>query len=254
MNIKSLIFKFLGLKKYLLVISKMFFGAYRLGLLKNKREFDFHYFVRKIIRSGNCVMDIGANLGYYSRIFSYLVGDKGKVLAVEPVGLFRDVLKRNVKGRANVEIIPYALGEEHNKEITMGVPSGHKIFRHGLTHVVEKQNDKIDHEFSATLKDPAILFSDLEVVDYIKCDVEGYEIHIIPRMKEIIERHKPFIQIETSGSNKSFIFKFLKDFGYSAFWVKREKLIGVEKVSDYSYGDLLFVHSSKGDMINEFSA
>src|SRR3990172_1939329 len=41
-------------------------------------------FVKKIIHEGDIVLDIGANIGYYSLIFAKLVGKLGKVFSFEP--------------------------------------------------------------------------------------------------------------------------------------------------------------------------
>src|SRR5690606_3608154 len=49
------------------------------------------------VHAGNCVVDIGANLGYYSLIGSKLVGDSGKVFAFEPEPKNFHLLEHNIK-------------------------------------------------------------------------------------------------------------------------------------------------------------
>lgn len=50
---------------------------------------------RRLIKEGDTVLDVGANIGYYSVMFSKLVGETGKVFAFEPTKFFGTVLSRN---------------------------------------------------------------------------------------------------------------------------------------------------------------
>jgi FkbM family methyltransferase len=234
MFIKQLLYKLLGVTNYLIVVSRLFFISYWAGLLKKDKTFDCHYFVKRLIRKGDHVIDIGANLGYYSRLFAKLVGPAGKVYSVEPVTMFRKILKINTSGFKNTTIIPYALGEEDNKSIVMGIPKSNKYLRHGLTRVLDtNENEPFEFTFDEKMFTPITLFGNLERCDYIKCDVEGYEIHIIPQLDFLLKSFHPIIQIEIEPVNRKPIFDFLATLTYSAFYLKDELL--------FPYGDQLLV-------------
>lgn len=243
--IKTLLYNLLPLKTYLKLISTFFFWGYNSGLLRLNKKIACHYFVKKLIHEGDYVIDIGANLGYYSVIFSGLVGKSGKIYSVEPVKLYADILKQRTNKLNNVEVLPYALGKENGKQIKMGVPLNKGIFRHGLTKVINN-NEKLLHEFTAIMYTPEKLFYDIAKINYIKCDVEGYEIHILPLMLNFISKHNPVIQIETDGENRHTICAMLANVNYQAYGLKKGKL---EPIKENHTGDIFFLQPIHTDKI-----
>jgi len=253
MFIKKTLYKLLGVKNYLIVVSRLFFISYSMGLLKKDKTFDCHYFIKNLIKNGDHVIDIGANLGYYSRLFAKLVGPDGKVFSVEPVTLFRKILKINTSGFRNTTIIPYALGTEDNKSIEMGIPKSNKYLRHGLTRVLDK-NEKEIFEFTFTEKmfTPVSIFGKFERCDYIKCDVEGYEIHIISQLEFLLKPFQPIIQIEIEPINRKSIGSFLASLSYSAFYLKDELLFPVGDHLEEIEGDMFFVPENKMKLVEPY--
>jgi len=246
MFIKQALYKILGVRNYLIVVSRLFFISYSIGLLKKNKTFDCHYFIRNLILKGDHVIDIGANLGYYSRFFAKFVGPKGKVFSIEPVTLFRQILKINTSGFKNTTIIPYALGTEDNKSIVMGIPKSNKYLRHGLTRVLDtNENEPFEFTFNEKMFTPSTLFGKLERCDYIKCDVEGYEIHIIPQLEFLLKPFQPIIQIEIEPVNRKSIVDFLSSFSYSAFYLKEGLLFPISENPEEIDGDLFFVPLNK---------
>lgn len=258
MFIKRILFRLLSIKGYLKLVSSLFFFSYFSGLLRNKEKFAFHYFIRNLIRPGDTIIDIGGNLGYYAVAFGKLTGEKGKVYAVEPVSVFRSVLERNIRKRSLsdiVEIVPYALGSEDQKKIRLGIPSGNKNFRHGLTRVVDDpQSQKSDYEFEETMMRPETLFGKLERIDYIKCDVEGYEIHIVPELLSLLQKHLPLIQMETDGDNRIAVNNMLGKLGYVPHYVKNNKIHALLGNESFHTGDVLYIPDNKKNVLKPLMA
>lgn len=244
--IKRLLFKTLGLEKYLTVIRNVFFISYKNGWLRNKEEYFCHYNAKKLINPGDTVIDIGANLGYYSRIFANQCGENGKVYAVEPVLLFRSILQKTIKRYPNVTVIPYALGKEDGVTIKMGLPWNKKYLSHGRTKVIEADNQNIKYHFEAEMRSPMSIFNQLDKIDYIKCDIEGYERIVIPEFMPIIEKFNPIIQIETEGENRDFILEMLQKIGYKVYYSEKTQLVAYNHTAPPAFsGDLIFIHESE---------
>ena len=167
---------------------------------------------------------------------------------MEPVSLFREVLKGNIRKYPQTTIIPYALGDEDNKDIRMITPISGEHFRHGLTKVLDNETPA-DYRFSSMEKmyKPSTIFSNLERCDYIKCDVEGYEPHILPLMKDIFEKFRPVLQVETNAENKKVIDNLLLPMTYKIFYVEGKFLAPVE--NDNFRGDLFYFPSEKVEII-----
>lgn len=248
--IKRVLYQIFGKRIYFRIISIFFFILYYSGLLKISRKFKIHYFVSKLISKGDTIIDIGANLGYYTKIFSGATGSEGIVWAVEPVPLYREILKKNIAGTSNTIIIPYALGDKDSMA-DMGIP-GNQPYRHGLTRIIKQEESEEDEaDFSVEVKKPSALFGNLDKVDYIKCDIEGYENHVIPGFMGIIRRDRPIIQIEVEPANRKLINDILTEEGYFAYMPVKKRLKRISEPEKYN-DDIIYIHRKSKDNIKEF--
>ncbi|MFO7853616.1 MAG: FkbM family methyltransferase [Bacteroidota bacterium] len=248
--IKRVLYQIFGKRIYFRIISIFFFTLYYSGLLKISKKFKIHYFVSKLIKKGDTIIDIGANLGYYTKIFSGATGSEGIVWAVEPVPLYREILKKNIAGTSNTVIIPYALGDKDSMA-DMGIP-GNQPYRHGLTRILKPgESEEVDTDFNVEIKEPSSLFGNLDKVDYIKCDIEGYEDHVIPGFMEIIRRDRPIIQIEVERGNRKLINDILTKEGYIPYMPVKKRLNQISEPEKYN-DDIIYIHKKSKDKITEF--
>lgn len=246
-KVKKLIYKSLGQSAYLKTLHVFFTLFYKTGLLRKDRNYIYHYFIPSLISEGDYIVDIGANLGYYSKIFSNLVGPEGKVVSVEPVLPFFQTLQWAMKGRKNSTLYNHALGNE-KKMIQMSLPKIDDFFRTGLAHV-SADNDNAENSFlfDVEMVQGSILLSTMPKIDYIKCDIEGYEEFVIPELKSVLEQHKPILQVETWGEHKSVVFAFLSSIGYAQYGIVKNKL--VKNTENEFEGDYIFIHQSKEEAV-----
>ena len=89
-----ILYRLLSLENYLRVVSRMFFLYRAFGLGRGGRALEYVYHLPQLVKQGDKVIDIGANLGYYTCPLADLVGEEGRVYAVEPVPVIFSVLKQ----------------------------------------------------------------------------------------------------------------------------------------------------------------
>lgn len=243
--LKTTLYKVLGLKSYLRLLYRTLAFAMDNGFLKNNEAYLLHLFSQKIIHKGDHVLDIGANLGYYTRQFLKAVGKEGKVYAVEPVKPFFENITYFLGKHDNLTRYNFALGAEE-KEIQLSVPDQYGYLRTGLPSVYDEKNPHTDEKlmlFPAKMIQGSVLFNDIQRLDYLKIDVEGYEKVVIPEIKNFLARTLPCIQIEISGDSKPIIKETLFSIGYELYFYQNDTLTKQE-IANYAQ-DYFFIHPSK---------
>jgi FkbM family methyltransferase len=240
---KRFVFKSLGLENYLRLLQGAYFFAYKTGILRYNKTYDCHYFVKKLIKKGDTVIDIGANLGYYSMLFAEWTGPTGKVFSVEPIAVYNKIFNERAKKFENITLYPYALGLEEKKIELVSSP-GADVLNTGLPHVYNPSTDgKLDNhtfKFEAQMKIPAVLFRDFDRIDYIKCDIEGFEYTVLANMKEIIGRCRPIVQVEVWPENEKNILKLFEELAYKPCKIYKNELVPQDQ-NDPLFGDYIFM-------------
>ena len=228
-----LLYRLLSLEGYLRVVSRLFFLTRALGIGRRGRALEYNYHLPNLVSRGATAIDIGANLGYYTRPLADIVGAEGRVYAVEPVPVIFDVLKRNVAGRKNVTLLNYALGsEERTIEMANDSVAAAGYFGTGRNFVSDGELSGEAIRFTAQMVRGSKLFAEVGKIDFIKCDIEGYERVVIPELKPLIERHHPTVLIETDGDTRHEIIKMFSDMGYRAYMLETGREVALDKESD----------------------
>ena len=136
--------------------------------------------IQKSVNQNDTVWDIGANIGLYTSIFSDLVGENGKVYAFEPHPKTFNELK-SLSERRNISIINMGLS---NKK-------GEALFSEKENNTI---NSIVDSSYSgktiSITTDTAdnIIDSKVAVVpNFIKIDVEGFELFVLLGMKSLLK-------------------------------------------------------------------
>ena len=235
--IHKILYRTLPLEGYLRAVSRLFFLWQRLGLGRRAPETEYVYHLPQLVRAGDTCIDIGANLGYYARTISRLAGPAGRVYAVEPVAPIRKVLSRNLRRCGNTEILPFALGAAAGP-VRMGNDSARENGYFGTgRNFVNEGGGRSDVEFTAEMRRGSELFARLPRLDFIKCDIEGYEAVVMEEMRPLLERFRPTVLIETGGENRPRIVRLFTRLGYAGYTLDRGREI---PLSPGSTKDIIF--------------
>ena len=237
--IKRILTKVLSQQGYLKAMHRGFYFLFDLGLLKRDQRFKFHYKVASLIKKDFTIIDLGANLGYFAKNFARLA-PQGRVICIEPILPFYTILQKFLGSYSHVELHNIALGEENGK-VEMVLPESNGVIRTGLPHIIqENENVSAQKTIVVDLKKGSELFSSLDRIDYIKCDIEGYELIVFNEIRAIIAKHRPMIQIEIAEANIMSFIEYFDKLDYLQYGICNFKIIQ-EKGLQKEIGDFLFV-------------
>lgn len=244
-QLKALLYRTVGLENYLKILHLGHGKVIDWKLFKDDNSFITYHMLPKLLQKGDKVVDIGANLGYFSRLMLKCVGKSGHVYSVEPVKPFFKTLSWALGKASNITLYNYALGTE-SKHIQLSIPDNVGYIRTGLPKVVEQPID--DNQaykiFEAEMVRGSELLSAIPKIDFIKCDIEGFEQYVIPELEPIIAKHLPVLQIETSAETMIVVDKTLIGLGYEKYVTDGNHLYKYLKLTHHN-NDFYYIHPSK---------
>jgi len=174
---KEQVFKLFNIlyKKYYFLYKPIYFFYKKIS---DKSKISF---LKKRVHTGMQVLDIGANIGFYTILLSKLVGENGKVYAFEPDETNFKHLKANTQHLKNVVINQLAVGEKtetlklyYSDELNVD----HQTFDSGENRpFVEINATSIDNYFEKKIP-----------IDFVKLDIQGYDYYAVKGMVQTIEK------------------------------------------------------------------
>jgi FkbM family methyltransferase len=147
----------------------------------------------RLVQPGDTVLDIGAHAGFYSLLFSRLVGPDGRVFAFEPLPANLRHLREHLRLNAipNVSVCPVAVGEAPGTSSFAPGPNSYTgaLSPTGPLTVAVASLD--DMHAAGLLPEP----------DLIKIDVEGGEERVLLGARRLIRMAQPSLVVATHGEH-----------------------------------------------------
>lgn len=175
--------------------------------------------IRRTLREGAVFVDVGANIGYYTRVAAGLVGERGAVHAFEPMPAALRLLRANTRGLANVRVHELAVGDRSGEVEFFVNPAGERSsLAPGAGERVLARAEPLDGVLAGVSR-----------LDMIKIDVEGFELAVLRGARTLVERHRPvvcFELLDQYAESYGFGFDSYREFfaplGYDLAWVRTD--------------------------------
>lgn len=173
--------------------------------------------IRKFVRRGDTVIDVGANLGLVTLWASALVGPEGSVHAFEPQPRLVELLRASLEynGRRNVRVHPTALGANEG-EMELSISPNNA----GASSFVHQR-------CGPTIRVPVRRLSDIMKAErvtrvrLVKIDTEGFEAPVLEGGLDWIEVHKPDAILFEGDNEDRRPHEFLTRLGYKILALPR---------------------------------
>ncbi len=163
----------------------------------------------RFIKLGDWVIDVGENIGHYTKRFSDLVGSNGRVIAFEPVPATFSLLSANVQlfAFSNVTLINAAVSDRIDM-VSMCIPK----FSTGLLNYYQAHMTDADTGLSVlTISLDSLCI--LNRISLVKIDTEGHELFVLNGMQKLLKKHRPVLIVEADSED---IIKKIKSLGYAS--------------------------------------
>jgi FkbM family methyltransferase len=184
---------------------------------------------KKIVKEGDVVLDIGANIGAHTLLLGDTVGERGKVIAFEPTDYAFSKLSKNCALNPRLAsrihclqcmVVGSEIAGSPTPNLYSSWPLKEEIGLHDLHHgrlmtTAGAQANTLDSIISA---------KELDRVDCIKLDIDGFECEMLRGAREVLTRWHPTIimelapyVLEEQGASLGELIQLLKEYGYALY-------------------------------------
>jgi FkbM family methyltransferase len=150
-------------------------------------------FIRRRLRRGDVFIDVGANIGYFSLLASTLVGEDGKVIAIEASPSIHRRLQENLERNRVRNATVFHVAASDREGVLQIFNAGRDNC--GASTTIASSGYELEAEVLAKPLDDLVAAGDLERAKVIKIDVEGAEWSVITGMRRLLERAPGALEI-----------------------------------------------------------
>lgn len=189
--------------------------------------------IKALVSAGDTVIDVGANIGYFSLLAARVTGSSGRVLAFEPNPPVREELLANLRlnGFAHVSVHSEALSASTD-DVSFYLGPSQDTGLASLRAMPDSRELKVHQvRFDDLWKEP-------RPVTFVKIDVEGAELRVLEGMKDTLRRDRPAIILEVTdeylkvmGDSAESLYNFLRTIGYHVYEIRDDGPLGVIKTA-----------------------
>ena len=161
--------------------------------------------VSRLVQPGQTVLDVGANIGVYSKFLSQFVGASGAVYSFEPIPTTYKILANNISKLRLLNVVPYNFAATSLAgEMTMVVPKwdsgGENFYQARL--VLDDSSAGYSRKVLVKTTTLDLIWDKLSNphVSFVKIDVEGAELECLRGAQRLLKACEPALLVEVSGN------------------------------------------------------
>ncbi|ACS87776.1 FkbM family methyltransferase [Musicola paradisiaca] len=213
--------------------------------------------LQRLLSPGSTFIDVGANIGLHTLYATTLIGESGRIIALEPHPVTRALFRENLEINGlldRVTISPLAISNEDNSTVLFEYFVEHPAMS-GLRiskEILEKFNGTIERTEVNTITIDTLVSQHGVAPDLIKIDVEGFEYSVLegcretinnyPQVRFLMEYEKVMAESVMRPGIGSEIAHFFESKGFHVYRVDANELHAMSYIefSNDSRGDYVF--------------
>lgn len=209
--------------------------------------------LKRMIEPSWVVMDVGANIGATVLVFSRLA-NMGKIFGFEPNKKSFTRLRENISLNPRYNITTHNVGlGEREEQVQLFVidetnPGMNRILNESVAETKKLKSETVQIK----RLDDFIVLENLQQVDVVKIDVEGFEHKVLNGAIKILTSFRPVLFIEINndnisqnGSSAKELVTMLMQLGYQIFIAEPWMRIDDTYNFDHCHFDILCIHSNR---------
>jgi len=173
----------------------------------------------KLVRAGDVIWDIGANIGFFSLAAAVCAGNRGEVIAFEPdvwlVQLLRRTSAAQPAAHARITVVPAAVASEVSlRRFSIAARSRAS---NALVGYGSSQMGGVEEQYLVAVFNLDWLLARLRIPNVVKIDVEGAELEVLRNQHRMLNEVRPVIVCEVGSQTADEITRILSSASYCLF-------------------------------------
>ena len=202
-------------------------------LFKKEIKYELNIFnnIERHVYNSKLIYDIGSNIGQYALNLSKITNFNSHIICFEPDLKAYSFLNYNVNMNklSNISTYNFGIGEFNGQlEYFCDTKTGSRKGSFIKEFVGNNYNGE---HFTIEVKNLSSLFGSLGIPDFIKIDVEGYEIEILKGLNNYDINKVKFL-IETRSSTKEFIYNYFEKINFTCLQVDDKIPFKINNIKD----------------------
>ncbi|MCK5943895.1 MAG: FkbM family methyltransferase [Planctomycetes bacterium] len=159
--------------------------------------------LRRVLRPGDCFVDIGANLGMLSLVAAERVGERGRVLACEPNPLMIARITRTIAHNrlSQLQVVAAAIHDQPG-EADLHEYAGHAGWGSLSAQGPAGADETASYRVACRTGDSLFAEVPPEQPSVIKVDVEGHEVPVLRSLPQTLATRRPLVFVEVADDHQ----------------------------------------------------